>query len=214
MSRFVICINNDRNPASLILGKVYRSLPDAAAEAQDMLRVIDEDKSERDGYLYPASMFAPIELPEAAERALMAAGDWGRCAPGPTAWATAASRPRATGRRTWPAAPAAPSRFWCANSATPCAADRRPDHLPEGRRVATITIRGIPDPLYRRLKKRAAEHRRSLNSEILICLDRYVQGIPVNPGQFLRRVDALRKRLALPPVTEKSLRAAKYTGRS
>ena len=75
MSRFVICINNDSNPASLILGKVYRTLPDVESEAHKMLRVIDEDKSEPDGYLYPASMFAPIELPAVAERALMAAGD-------------------------------------------------------------------------------------------------------------------------------------------
>jgi hypothetical protein len=73
VSRFVICINNESNPASLILGKVYRTLPDAAADAHNMVRVVDEDKSEPDGYLYPASMFAPIELPEAAERALMAA---------------------------------------------------------------------------------------------------------------------------------------------
>jgi len=75
MSRFVMCINNDSNPTSLILGKVYRTLPDAGAEAHNMVRVIDEDKSEPDGYLYPAPMFAPIELPEVAERALMAAGD-------------------------------------------------------------------------------------------------------------------------------------------
>ena len=40
-----------------------------------MLRVVDEDKSEPDGYLYPASMFAPMELPEVARLALMAAGD-------------------------------------------------------------------------------------------------------------------------------------------
>ena len=73
MSSFVICINNDSNPASLILGKVYRTLPDA--EAHNMLRVVDEDKSESDGYLYPASMFAPIELLEAEERALMATED-------------------------------------------------------------------------------------------------------------------------------------------
>jgi hypothetical protein len=73
MSDFVICINSDSNPASLILGKVYRQLPDAEAEAHDMLRVIDEDKSEPDGYLYPAAMFAPVELPEEAERALMTA---------------------------------------------------------------------------------------------------------------------------------------------
>jgi len=74
MNDFVICINNNSNPASLILGKVYRRLPDAEAEAHNMLRVIDEDKSEPDGYLYPAAIFAPIELPEAAQRALMGAG--------------------------------------------------------------------------------------------------------------------------------------------
>jgi hypothetical protein len=73
MSNFVICISNESNPASLILGKVYRRLPDAEAETHAMLRVIDEDASEHDGYLYPASIFAPIELPEAAERALMTA---------------------------------------------------------------------------------------------------------------------------------------------
>ena len=71
----MICINNESNPASLILGKVYRRLPDAEAEAHNLLRVADDDESEPDGYLYPASMFAPIEPPEAAERRLMAAGD-------------------------------------------------------------------------------------------------------------------------------------------
>jgi hypothetical protein len=75
MSDYVICINNDSNPASLILGKVYRMLPDAEAATRKMLRVIDEDNSEPDGYLYPASMFASIELPEVAERALLAAGE-------------------------------------------------------------------------------------------------------------------------------------------
>jgi hypothetical protein len=74
MSDFVICINNHSNPASLIVGKVYRVLSDAEARAHDMLRVIDEDKSEPDGYLYPAFMFAPIELPEVAKQALAAAG--------------------------------------------------------------------------------------------------------------------------------------------
>jgi hypothetical protein len=72
MNEFVICINNDSNLANLILGKVYRTLPDAEAKAHDMLRVIDEDTSEVDGCLYPASMLVPIELPEVAERALAA----------------------------------------------------------------------------------------------------------------------------------------------
>lgn len=75
MSDFVICLNNDSNPASLIVGKVYRVLPDPDAEVHNMLRVADEDTSELDGYLYPTRMFAPIELPEAAKRVLMTAGD-------------------------------------------------------------------------------------------------------------------------------------------
>ena len=73
MNDFVICIDNGSNPASLILGKVYRRLSDAEAETHEMLRIVDEDKSEPDGYLYPTSSFAPIELPESAQRALMAA---------------------------------------------------------------------------------------------------------------------------------------------
>lgn len=72
MSDFVICIDNKSNPASLIVGKVYRVLPDAKAAVHGMIRVLDEDTSESDGYLYPAAMFAPVKLPEVAERALMA----------------------------------------------------------------------------------------------------------------------------------------------
>ena len=70
MSDYVICIKNENNTASLILGKIYCTLPDPEAAAHKMLRVIDEDQSEPDGYLYSASMFAFIQLPEAAERAL------------------------------------------------------------------------------------------------------------------------------------------------
>jgi hypothetical protein len=75
MSDFVICIDNESNPASLIVGKVYRRLSDPDAESHHMLRVIDEDTSETDGYLYPASIFVPVELPEQARRVLIAAGN-------------------------------------------------------------------------------------------------------------------------------------------
>ncbi|MBL0732158.1 MAG: hypothetical protein JJW03_04810 [Desulfosarcina sp.] len=74
MSNFVICIDNKSNPASLILAKVYRVLPDEEAGSHNMLRVVvDEDKSEPDGYLYLASMFAPIMLTRIAEQVLMTA---------------------------------------------------------------------------------------------------------------------------------------------
>jgi len=73
MAEFVICINNESNPASLIAGNVYRRLPDPDAESHNMFRILDEDRSELDGYLYPAFLFMPVELPEKAKQALLAA---------------------------------------------------------------------------------------------------------------------------------------------
>ena len=62
--------SNESNPASLVVGKVYRTVADSEAQAHDLLRVVDECKSEPGGCLYSASMFASIELPEVAKRAL------------------------------------------------------------------------------------------------------------------------------------------------
>ena len=70
----MIGINNDSNPPGLNLGQVFRMLQDAGAESDNMLRVIDEDQSEPGGYLYSASGFASLELPEVAERVPRTAG--------------------------------------------------------------------------------------------------------------------------------------------
>jgi plasmid stability protein len=37
--------------------------------------------------------------------------------------------------------------------------------------MITITIKGIPKEIHRELKKRAAAHRRSLNSEVICVLE-------------------------------------------
>ncbi len=72
MTEFVLCINDGGNHASLVVGKVYRRLPDPHAETHNLVRIVDEDTSEPDGYLYPASLFVPIDLPEQAKEALLA----------------------------------------------------------------------------------------------------------------------------------------------
>ena len=54
-------------------GQGLPNLPDAEARDHEILRVIDEDRSEPDGYLYSASMFVPIELPDLPKRALSVA---------------------------------------------------------------------------------------------------------------------------------------------
>ena len=41
--------------------------------------------------------------------------------------------------------------------------------------MKTITVKSIPDDLYKRLKQHATENRRSINSEIIICIERSVQ---------------------------------------
>lgn len=79
--------------------------------------------------------------------------------------------------------------------------------------MPTLTIKGMPDALYRRLKERAVAHRRSLNSEILMALEQTVAAPPPDTRALLQRADALRGRLAVPRLTEARLRAAKAVGR-
>ena len=64
--RYVICVRNGSYRASLQPRKVYRVLPDPAAEARSLLRVIDESGED---YLFPVGLFVPIELPAKARPA-------------------------------------------------------------------------------------------------------------------------------------------------
>ena len=80
--------------------------------------------------------------------------------------------------------------------------------------MPTLTIKGMPDPLYKRLKARALEHRRSLNSEILVALEQVVATEPPDAPTLLARADRLRNTLRVSPLTDARLRAAKADGRS
>ena len=68
-ARFVICIRNE-DCEDLEPRKVYQVLPDEAAAEDGYIRVIDESGED---YLYPADYFVLIELPQAAEKALLSA---------------------------------------------------------------------------------------------------------------------------------------------
>ena len=63
--RFAMCIDNKDYPASLDIRKVYRLLPDAEAEKDGWLRVIDESGED---YLYPEGRFVPVDIPKPAEK--------------------------------------------------------------------------------------------------------------------------------------------------
>jgi hypothetical protein len=61
--QFFLCIRNDGYAASLQLRTVYPARSDPAAESHGMLRIVDESGED---YLFPASLFVPIDVPEAA----------------------------------------------------------------------------------------------------------------------------------------------------
>ena len=66
-SHFVVCVDNTDYPASLELHKIYKTLPDKEALADEYIRVIDESGED---YLYPLAYFVPIEVPPAVQRSL------------------------------------------------------------------------------------------------------------------------------------------------
>ncbi len=58
--------------------------------------------------------------------------------------------------------------------------------------MITMTLKGIPRETHRELKKRAAEHRRSLNSEAIAVLESSVRSVPVDTQALLARARAAR----------------------
>ena len=67
--QFVVCLKNKGYEVSLEPRKIYQVLPDPGAAKHRQVRVIDESG---DNYLYPASYFTPIELPQPVRKAVLA----------------------------------------------------------------------------------------------------------------------------------------------
>lgn len=59
--------------------------------------------------------------------------------------------------------------------------------------VATLTIKNIPEPLVKRLKQQAAAHRRSLNFEVISCLEQMTHSVPIDADALLAKARAVRR---------------------
>ena len=68
--RYAVCIRNEGNEASLERNKLYVVLPDRKAQADGLVRVIDEDGED---YLYPADWFVAVEVPRVVKLSLLRA---------------------------------------------------------------------------------------------------------------------------------------------
>ncbi len=63
--QYVVCVRNEGYEESLELRKIYEFLDDPEAAVDGLLRVVDEDED----YLYPASWFRAIQVPQDVEAA-------------------------------------------------------------------------------------------------------------------------------------------------
>jgi len=69
-THYMLCVANRGFRASLMVRRVYRALPDPAAERRGLVRVVDESGED---YLYPERLFVAIELPRGASKVFRAA---------------------------------------------------------------------------------------------------------------------------------------------
>lgn len=79
--------------------------------------------------------------------------------------------------------------------------------------MATMTLKNVPQELYEQLKQRAERHRRSINSEAIVCLERAMQSERLDPDVLLVRARRLRSRMPDLYVTDSELYAARAEGR-
>ena len=66
---FALRVDNTDYAASLVLGKVYRILPDSRAAKDDLVRIVDESGED---YLYHKDHFVFVDFPKAVKKKILA----------------------------------------------------------------------------------------------------------------------------------------------
>jgi antitoxin FitA len=79
--------------------------------------------------------------------------------------------------------------------------------------MTTYTVKNIPPDIYEKLKRSAELNRRSINSEIIFCIENTVQSQAVDSELVLRKARKLRSLTEDVPITDDELTWAKEVGR-
>ena len=79
--------------------------------------------------------------------------------------------------------------------------------------ATTLTLKNIPGEVYLRLKASAQLHRRSLNSEAIVCLEAVLLPIRISVDERLARVRALRGVLPSDQFNAQDIESLKQEGR-
>jgi antitoxin FitA len=79
--------------------------------------------------------------------------------------------------------------------------------------MPTLTIKNVPDELYELLKQAAATNRRSINSQVIVCLEQALGSAAVDPEELLRWARVLREKSAGYVISDAAFDQAKRRGR-
>ncbi len=79
--------------------------------------------------------------------------------------------------------------------------------------MATITVKNVPTDLYELLKQSAEANRRSINSEVIVCIEKAVRSHKVQPETILVRARKLREKTGGYQITDGEFTEAKGSGR-
>lgn len=79
--------------------------------------------------------------------------------------------------------------------------------------MPTITVKNIPSEVYASLKQSAERNRRSLNSEIIACLEQAVLSHRIDPELLLARVRQLRESITTYRISEEEFDQVKNEAR-
>lgn len=79
--------------------------------------------------------------------------------------------------------------------------------------MPNITVKNIPEDLYEQLRQSAGANHRSINSEIIVCIEREVRSQKVDVETILTNARKLRERIGKLPITDEELTDAKRAGR-
>jgi plasmid stability protein len=83
-----------------------------------------------------------------------------------------------------------------------------------GGKMATITIKNVPDELYELLRERAEINRRSINGELIYLIENTVRPVQRTTIEILAEAQQLRELTRGFYLTEEELNRAKSEGRS
>ncbi len=78
--------------------------------------------------------------------------------------------------------------------------------------MPSITIKNIPDKIYKELKIKAAQNKRSLNNEVLFCLESYLDNRMIDVEELIKEVKKIRAGI-LNKISNKEVIKAKKSGR-